>query len=474
MATRLHRPHPPGPALLWLVGFMLLAATLVSCAVGGKRILGDGLLGSADSGLGFRGTSGSDSGTAPVMIGGPRLDHAAHIERGLECSDCHEADEETGELTPVPLDTCQGCHEEIDEELPKDDPNRVVPTFFDENGASKWAQALLTYDSEILFAHGPHLKGRECSSCHGDMAGTGPREQRTLFAMADCMACHKEAAAPNDCASCHKEIRRDKAPPSHGAGWHLGHGVVSPTGLGESAAQSCDLCHSVPNDCQTCHTRTPPASHASADFKREHGQTLLNARGPAVQQRCDMCHHQRRDCDACHEEEVPLSHRRNWRLRHGHTMRGAGTFDQARCAYCHADEQFCERCHKIEAPRNHTMLFRNKSHGTLASIDRESCKTCHNTPFCIRCHETAEPRSHRGQWATGRNTHCAGCHYPLAATQGCWVCHKTNPTHSTAPPMKAGHNPAWNCRVCHNSAGGGGAPPLKHFDNGQACQSCHQ
>jgi hypothetical protein len=464
MATHAHKP-----SVLWLLALSLLTATLVSCAVGGKRILG------TSSGS-FLGVSGNDSGAAPVFVGGPRLDHAAHLDRGLECSDCHEQDEATGNFGPVPMDTCMGCHEEIDEELPPDDPKRVVPNFFDEDGNAKWTQALVSYGGDVIFSHTPHNQGEEpaCLSCHADVKKTGPREQRMLFTMSDCMSCHAEKAAPNECATCHKEIRQDKAPPSHGAGWHVGHGLVSPTGMGSTTAQSCNLCHNVPNDCQSCHARTPPASHAQGDFQRTHGQTLLASRGPAAQQRCDMCHHQRRDCDACHEKVLPMSHRRNWSIRHGQVLRGAGSFDEARCAYCHADEQFCERCHKVEAPRNHTMLFRNTTHGVLASIDRETCKTCHNTPFCVRCHESAEPRSHRGQWATSRNTHCAGCHFPITDSQGCYVCHRTNPTHPTAPSPPPGHSLAWDCRTCHNAAGGGGAKPLKHYDNGQACQSCHR
>ena len=469
MAKNAHTSASHRPSPLWLIGFTLIAATLVSCAVGGKRILGT-------SHGSFHGISGSDSGADPVLIGGPRLDHKLHIELGLECSDCHEEDEETGGFAPVPMDTCMGCHEDIEEDFEADDPRRIVPNYFDEEGKAKWTRALVRYDDEVIFKHGPHMQGDEakCTTCHTEMGGAGPRPQRMLFTMRACMECHTKSAAPNECATCHQEIRADKAPPSHAAGWLGAHGLVSPTGMGSTTAQSCDLCHSVPNDCQTCHTQTPPASHSRPDFQRTHGQALLSARGPEAQQRCDMCHHERRDCDACHEKVLPMSHRRNWMVRHGQVMRGASTFEEARCAYCHVDEQFCERCHKIEAPRNHTMLFRNSTHGVIASIDRESCKTCHNTPFCIRCHEQSEPRSHKGQWAYCRNTHCAGCHVPITASQGCYVCHRTNPTHPTAPPQPPGHNPAWNCRGCHNAVGGGGAKPLKHYDNGQACQSCHK
>ena len=452
---------------LWIAVFGLLAATLVSCAVGTDRLLGY-------RSAGFGSDSGASAG--PVMVGGPRVDHAAHIDRGLECSDCHELDEETGNLIPVPFDTCMDCHEELDEELPEGDPKRIVPTYFDAEGNPKFVQALIAYPDEVNFPHGNHIAKLKCIDCHGEMGGAVPREQKMLFDMAGCVSCHKKTPVKDGCATCHKEIRKDKLPPSHGAGWLQGHGIVSPTGSGIATAQKCDTCHNVPNDCRSCHMRTPPASHGTSAWKRSHGQTILGSRGPGAQQRCDMCHLYRQDCDQCHEREMPLSHRRNWTVRHGSMMRGAGatSFQAARCAYCHSDEQFCERCHLVEAPRNHSMLFRNKTHGLLASIDRESCKNCHQTPFCVRCHESVEPRSHRGMWASGRNTHCSQCHFPISSVPGCVVCHPRNPTHSSAPGMPAGHSAAWACRACHNSAGGGGAPPLKHFDNGQACQTCHQ
>ena len=447
-----------------ILGMLVLAGILVSCAVGTHRLL-------------VKPTPyyGSDSDGAIEMVGGPRISHDVHAEMDMECSDCHEIDEETGNFVAITLELCMDCHEDIDEELPEGDPKRVAENYFDAEGNPKWTQAIVSYDEEIIFRHDTHVEGRECADCHGKMGGYGPRPRRMLFDMAGCVDCHAQAKASNACETCHKEIRIDKAPPSHAAaGFMQGHGAISPTGRGDTTAEKCDMCHSVPNDCKSCHVRTPPADHSAPGFMRSHGQQILYSRGTSAQERCDMCHHERRDCDKCHEENAPLSHRRNWMFRHGHLLRGAGHFEQARCAYCHSDEQFCERCHKVEAPRNHTMLFRNRTHGALASMDRESCKTCHNTPFCVRCHETVQPRSHKGQFASGRHNHCCQCHYPITQTQSCWVCHKSNPTHPTAPPMPPGHNAGWTCRNCHNSVGGGGAPPLRHCDNGQACQSCHR
>ena len=110
----------------------------------------------------------------------------------------------------------------------------------------------------------------------------------------------------------------------------------------------------------------------------------------------------------------------------------------------------------------------------LRAIDRTRCRVCHTTEFCIRCHESTPPRSHRGPWARGRNPHCMRCHFPISANPECVVCHRENPTHDTAPPQPSWHLPGMNCRNCHNAAGGGGARPLRHIDNGMPCQVCHQ
>jgi hypothetical protein len=110
----------------------------------------------------------------------------------------------------------------------------------------------------------------------------------------------------------------------------------------------------------------------------------------------------------------------------------------------------------------------------MAAVDRTRCMVCHETDFCARCHSETAPRSHHGQWARGRNLHCIQCHLPITSNPDCRVCHRTNPTHDTALPRPPGHPPGLNCRICHNAVGGGGVPPLRHVDNGQACLSCHQ
>jgi hypothetical protein len=159
--------------------------------------------------------------------------------------------------------------------------------------------------------------------------------------------------------------------------------------------------------------------------------------------------------------------------RHGAVALDRRGRNEGRCELCHLDPNFCERCHAVEQPRNHTHLFRTKTHGIVAAVDRAKCQVCHDTDFCVRCHESTPPRSHGAMWASGRNLHCAQCHIPIRFSSSCRACHFEEPTHSTAPPQPAWHTPGMNCRLCHTPAGNG-APPLRHIDNGTQCETCHR
>ena len=217
-----------------------------------------------------------------------------------------------------------------------------------------------------------------------------------------------------------------------------------------------------------------------------HGSMRSEARRTGTMytmEQCMDCHRQSRirpmACAACHneirEDVAPRDHRHQWGQEHGRIMRSRGERDDRRCLLCHDSPSWCEKCHLDEQPRSHTNLFRTRTHGLIASMDRNKCMMCHRTDFCVRCHEYTSPRSHRGRWARGINTHCVGCHFPVGAPdQSCGVCHKTHPTHDSAPAQPAWHNPAMNCRGCHLPPLAPGAPPIGHFDNGQNCNFCHQ
>ncbi len=319
------------------------------------------------------------SARAPVeFVGGPRMDHAAHVERGLACADCHAPDPRTGEPGSPSRDDCAQCHDEIDEAWPAQ--KRVATAFFRPDGTPRWRRAVADYDPEVIFDHRGH-GAMSCLSCHGAVTRQSRRVAGELHTMDQCMHCHERQTAANECATCHRVLRDDKA---------------------------------------------------------------------------------------------PANHRYLWKERHGQIVRNHGSMEAGRCDICHRDASYCDDCHQDEPPRDHTALFRIRTHGVHAAMDRQKCATCHMTDFCQRCHENTPPRSHRGVFATGRNTHCVQCHFPVTQTRSCRVCHFENPTHDTAPDQPPSHFPGMSCRNCHNAIGQGGARPLRHLDNGQVCESCHR
>jgi hypothetical protein len=362
----------------------------------------------------------------PKLLGGPRIPHTVHADNDMACTDCHALDEKTGEPTMPKMEFCQDCHEDIDEDKPDD--QKIRNLFFDKDGKPKWKRAIHRYSHELKWNHKAHAKIEGgCKTCHGNMKGTDGRPDAMLFDMAGCRSCHAKHGGPRECGACHKVMNR----------------------------------------------KTPPPTHQSGTWRLTHGHASRVLRTTATVFRCSLCHHEPDDCDNCHEVTKPRDHAHLWLKRHGLVVRANGATLPPRCAMCHKTREYCDRCHFDREPSNHTTLFRTRTHGMLAAMDRKLCATCHTTNFCQRCHEDTPPRSHRAGWAMGRVTHCVQCHFPISMETTCRVCHRSNPTHSTAPAQPAGHIPGRNCRVCHNALGGGLAPPLRHVDNGMNCEFCH-
>jgi hypothetical protein len=112
-------------------------------------------------------------------------------------------------------------------------------------------------------------------------------------------------------------------------------------------------------------------------------------------------------------------------------------------------------------------MWRLRSHGVVASMDRDNCATCHTPDSCERCHAESVPLSHRGSFGAPMDTHCLSCHVPLK-NESCFVCHKNTNSHLDASPKPADHSPALDCRSCH-----GVTESLPHVDNGDDCNVCH-
>jgi hypothetical protein len=115
-------------------------------------------------------------------------------------------------------------------------------------------------------------------------------------------------------------------------------------------------------------------------------------------------------------------------------------------------------------------MFRTRTHGFLASIDRSRCYTCHRTDSCDECHQVTLPVSHRPGFGNNQQRHCNSCHFPIQDS-GCVVCHPGTPSHNDAEDLPSNHQPSWNCRQCH---GPGRDEDLPHPDGGHQCTQCHR
>ncbi|MBI1320244.1 MAG: hypothetical protein GC168_15060 [Candidatus Hydrogenedens sp.] len=292
----------------------------------------------------------------------------------------------------------------------------------------------------------------------------------------------------------------------------------NPTALSTPAHDLCSVCHEIPESnteppedpaerekCSFCHTRPDYSVNTwkpklSGELKWQHAPHLtaeiacttchakldtLTLPASPMKPFCMDCHKQQEnpklnECSVCHSEiskdavpqfrhgqRVAHDSPQVWEQVHGREAR----IDPQYCNLCHDTQNRCDDCHSVTAPTNHTMAFKNRTHGMIASWDRNSCATCHEESTCLKCHQEKQPVSHRAGWGEPRNAHCANCHFPPERS-GCVVCHE-NIDHEEAKPSPhiIGIYPP-NCSVCHP----GGLPnQAPHILNSTVhCVVCHK
>ena len=297
------------------------------------------------------------------------------------------------------------------------------------------------------FSHARHAEaGLSCEDCHfADQDGGTPR---------------MPSAA--QCAICHHKLDEGK-PASHQAASLYVGGTLRDAGE-ERLSSEIIFSHGAHTDrglaCGTCHVGI------EASTAVDHAQRLR-------MEDCQSCHAGAGvalACSTCHTEirtdARPPNHAGAWQRLHGTVVRGGSEGAANDCTLCHT-EASCNECHQAVPPASHNNLWRLKTHGVTAGMDRQNCAVCHRTDFCERCHEETPPLSHKGGWGSPLDKHCVRCHFPLQA-ESCSVCHKGTPSHNQAAPLPADHNPGMNCVQCH-----GLTAPLPHPDKGDACIMCH-
>jgi hypothetical protein len=267
------------------------------------------------------------------------------------------------------------------------------------------------------------------------------------------------------CMGCHEEIDADpRRPLEQKVAWFLDAGGAPAWSAFTKQSEEVRFSHASHAakkvSCAACHAEIEKSAGLLPGMAQPMSSCVAcHERGARGKSACSDCHR------VLDRTVAPPNHARMWMARHGEGSRtGRGAAND--CAMCHQRNE-CSTCHQARAPADHTMFWRLRGHGAAASVSRERCATCHAGDSCDRCHQETAPLSHTGGWACPKNQHCTSCHLPLASSGSCAVCHRSTPGHGSAPARPAWHNASMNCRSCHASS-------LKHPDNGDDCNACHQ
>jgi len=141
-------------------------------------------------------------GGEPVKDDRPAIPHLKHIERDINCEDCH------GKDPKIPaVDTCFDCHEKD----MKGESEAVQAYFKSIREGDNYVFPRRFATKDLIPNHPGHLKaGLKCADCHGETANTPFEKPRAVPWMKRCIACHEDRKAPTSCKTCHKEIREPK------------------------------------------------------------------------------------------------------------------------------------------------------------------------------------------------------------------------------------------------------------------------
>lgn len=364
--------------------------------------------------------------------------------RGLECADCHPAEDVEAGKAPrpggdqhAPCDECHRdefykppgafcrvCHVKVD--LTKEDATKMHR--FPARGskrvlASNFShQAHLDVD-EMESRVGFHVS---CDDCHSRDKKTGdpllPRHDA-------CARCHqgkaKTTLAMADCAGCHIQDRvsvaRGRVMITEGLIFSHGDHVSDRQG----ASISCDSCHNEIALSQDVKDVSIPKMQECAKCHQDPARTPERVRIA----RCEVCH------EGMVDGNTPRSHLTGSSLPEDHSLEFRTNHAEqaadkdANCKYCHENlsgnsRDSCFQCHEVMRPRDHMLGWRNDSHGREASLNRDRCASCHQADYCTACH-SVPPRSHQplGEFRLGG--HAQSARFSLSS---CMACHTNEDT----------------------------------------------
>ncbi|MEZ5391873.1 MAG: cytochrome c3 family protein [Bryobacterales bacterium] len=129
------------------------------------------------------------------------FNHKLHVDKGVECLDCHKGAEKKRAAGLPDMKDCFVCHQTIAADSP--DIQKMAMLF---NGGVRldWVRVYQTPDF-VFFSHKNHVKaGLSCEQCHGPVATREVLAQEVSTNMTACMNCHKERGATTECFFCHE------------------------------------------------------------------------------------------------------------------------------------------------------------------------------------------------------------------------------------------------------------------------------
>ncbi len=280
--------------------------------------------------------------------------HRAHVTKGVSCTRCHAGVGQPGGALHIPDDascTSGGCHAK------PHDTRSCIGCHVSATALTELAEV----KDHLKFDHARHLPAtnNNCMRCHSGVA-TGDTAMRPP--MATCFKCHATAERGRNCDTCHKNLAEEGTLPAshlaHDGDWMREHGARA-----ASSGDLCETCHKE-SFCASCHGVNVAALPAKryfgdpfrasvhrAGFISRHS---LEARSdPGA---CQTCH-QPSSCTSCHidkgvaENPTRNPHPAGWvGLTESENLHGReARRDPASCAACHggAGEQLCVKCHAV-------------------------------------------------------------------------------------------------------------------------------
>jgi hypothetical protein len=193
-------------------------------------------------------------------FGAARFPHAAHLEDGVSCLQCHGDPAVAEPVIPGKPD-CRACHETADDYA----------------------------DCRMCHAEHQELRPASHTAQWDEIHGAWARDDQDL-----CAQCHTQTT----CQECH--AGDNVRPRSHPLNWEFEHAAAA-----RGNEIECTVCHEEPDFCASCHQarKVLPNSHSRVGWVRESDGGQHAVDGVFEIESCIACHSDGPDaptCAACH------------------------------------------------------------------------------------------------------------------------------------------------------------------------------